>query len=107
MKTNTLLFGDISKHHFRKDKIEQKHSGPTVQPPSFRPRKGIKYALGTPVAGSETEVSVADVPAYLEQLMGWNSGFAYPLRLLDFMGTMMILTKFYRDSILGKREGVV
>jgi hypothetical protein len=48
----------------------------------------------TPVAGSETEVSVADVPAYLEQLMGdkaqdlvelWNGGFT-SLETAEFYG---------------------
>jgi hypothetical protein len=112
MDINTLLFGDISKLHSPKDKTEQKHSGPTVQPPSFRPRKGIKYALVTPVAGSETEVSVADVPAYLEQLMGdkaqdlvdlWNSGSA-SLETAEFYGNDDEFDKVLQKFYPGKRR---
>ena len=109
MNFNTFL-GDISKLHSLKDKTKQKHSHPTVQPPSFRPRKGIKYALVTPVVGSETEVSVADVPAYLKQLMGdkaqdlvdlWNSGFA-SLVTAEFYGNEDNFDKFLQKFYPGK-----
>ena len=69
MNIEALLFGDINQLRFPKDK-QKELSSPNKKPPSFRPRKGVKYALVTPVAGSETEFRVADVPSYLAQVMG-------------------------------------
>ncbi|KAL2041824.1 hypothetical protein N7G274_005608 [Stereocaulon virgatum] len=110
MDINTSLFREISKLHSPGDKTEQRHSRPTVQPPSFRPRKGIKYALVTPVAGSETDFSIADVPACLEQLMGdkaqdlvdlWNGGFA-SLETAEFYGNDDNFVKFLQKLNSGK-----
>ncbi len=69
MNIEALLFGDINQMHFpKKDNAEESSSA--KHHPSWRPRKAIRYAFVTPIAGSKTALSVADMPTCLTKLLG-------------------------------------